>query len=819
MLTARSIVPLLTIAALTACGGGAKTETNPDTGATTVGTYSGPAPETSDVQAFKLNVWDNLEAANRCGGCHGTGGQTPSFVRQDDINLAYAAANSVVNLTLPAESRLVTKVGEGHHCWLASNGACADTMTAYISAWAGQSGGRASQVQLIPPPIKDVGASKGFPSDPTLFANTVWPVLTAHCSGCHTGDAAIPQAPFFAAADAATAYAAVTTKIDLDTPANSRLVVRLRDEFHNCWSTCANDANVMLNAITAMAGQIPQTVIDPQLVLSKALKLIDGIVASGGNRFDQNAIARYEFKTGSGNIAYDTSGVEPALNLTLSGTYNWVGGWGVEFHGGKAQGSTTASSKLYNLIRATGEYSIEAWVVPASVAEDGPARIIGYSGGTDARNFTLAQSKQNYVALHRSSTTDGNGEPALSTADAEMALQASQQHVVVTFDPAHGRRLYVNGVFTGDADPAAGGTLSDWDNTFAFVLGNEVSGDRPWDGKLRMVTLHNRALSAPQIAQNFAAGVGENFYLLFSLGDLVDVPQSYILFEVSQFDSYSYLFKNPRFISLDPNASPDGIVISGIRIGVNGREAPIGQTFKNLTAVVTRGQYSTSGQVLSRLGAVIPLDRGPQQDEFFLSFEILNNHSNIVTEPAPLLPPPPSDLDPVSDIGLRTFDQINNTMAAVTQVSPSQSSVKATYATVEQQLPTVPNLEGFLSAHQMAIAQLAIGYCSVLVGDQGQTPRAAYFPGFNFTENAATAFNSAAKRNLVFDPLLQQMLGSGLNSQPDPADIKLELNNLVDRLTGCATGSNPTCATSSRTLDVVKASCAAVLGSAAMTVQ
>jgi hypothetical protein len=34
------------------------------------------------------------------------------------------------------------------------------------------------------------------------------------------------------------------------------------------------------------------------------------------------------------------------------------------------------------------------------------------------------------------------------------------------------------------------------------------------------------------------------------------VPQSYIMFEVSQNDSYSYLFTKPVFISLDPAARP-----------------------------------------------------------------------------------------------------------------------------------------------------------------------------------------------------------------------------------------------------------------------
>ena len=40
-----------------------------------------------------------------------------------------------------------------------------------------------------------------------------------------------PQQPFFADHSLATAYDAAKPKIDLDDPDNSRLVVRLRDEF------------------------------------------------------------------------------------------------------------------------------------------------------------------------------------------------------------------------------------------------------------------------------------------------------------------------------------------------------------------------------------------------------------------------------------------------------------------------------------------------------------------------------------------------------------------------------------------------------------
>lgn len=834
-------VTLVTGAGLTACGGGEGTTQNPNTiGAASAQNYSGPPPATSDVQAFKLNVWDNLSPTNRCGNCHTTGGQSPTFVRNDDINLAYAeispppgaTVSSYVDLAIPANSRLVTKVAGGHNCWLASDQACADVITAYITAWAGGAAGSGTVIPLTAPPLKNPSATKSFPGSSADFAATIHPVLRANCAGCHTDSSPNAQSPFFANSDPDSAYAAAKSKIDLDTPANSRFVVRLRDEFHNCWdpnvtgsSDCAASATVMENAIIAFVNAIPApTGIPSNLVTSKALTMLDGIVASGGNRNDNNVIAMYQFKTGSGNTAFDTSGVAPDMHLTLSGGVDWVGGWGINVTSGKAQATTTSSQKLYNLITATGEYTIEAWVAPANVSQQGPARIISYSAGTTERNFTLGQTLYNYNFLNRSTTTDANGDPSLDTADADEDLQATLQHVVATYDPVNGRRIYVNGVFTDDVDPIPGGNLIDWDNGFAFVLGNEVSSDRQWQGALRMVAIHNRALTQSQISQNFSVGVGEKFFLLFNVDAHSGITDSYVLFEVSQFDSFSYLFNNPRFISLDPNASPDGIAIAGMRIGINGKEATVGQAYKNLDTTISNTLYTPgTGQTLSDLGTIIALEKGPAADEFFLTFEVFGNDTNVVIEPAPLTPAPPPDLPETSDIGLRNFQEINASMAEITGVSTEQADVKTVYQTVMQQLPTVENIEGFLSAHQMAISQLAIEYCSALVDNNGTIMRENYFPGF-FTsgfppESADTAFDTSTKRDQIIVPLLNRVMNTGLTVQPDPAAVTGELDNLILILTGCAIGPSPTCATATRTEEIVKASCAAALGSAAVLLQ
>jgi hypothetical protein len=354
---------------------------------------------------------------------------------------------------------IVAKVysdGAGHNCWVADPGVCRTIMTTWIENWVGEAAGGGRSIVLTPPPSNDPGASKNFPAGPnttgtngTSFANTVYPLLTTYCSNCHSSEAGTPQQPYFADPDIDSAYDAAKPKMNLDTPANSRFVVRLRSEFHNCWtSSCSNDGQTMEDAITAFSNGISLTQVDPALVTSKALKLTDGTLASGGNRFEDAQIALWEFKTGTGTVAFDTSGVDPAVDLNLSQQVTWYGGWGITTNGGRAQGTTTSSKKLHDVLQESGEFSIEAWVVPSNVTQQ-EARIVSYSANTTNRNFTLQQNLYNYDFLLRTNAADAqgnplttlNGDPALSTPDADEVLQATLQHVVATYHPTDGRRI------------------------------------------------------------------------------------------------------------------------------------------------------------------------------------------------------------------------------------------------------------------------------------------------------------------------------------------------------------------------------------------
>jgi hypothetical protein len=635
-----------------------------------------------------------------------------------------------------------------------------------------------------------------------------------------------------------SAYDAAKPKMNLDTPSLSRFVQRLSNEFHNCWTnSCANDGQDMLDAITLFANGIQLTQVDPNLTTSKALTLAQGTLASGGNRYEDAQVALWEFKTGSGTQAFDTSGVDPAINLNLSPEVTWFGGWGITTNGGRAQATTTSSRKLYDVLLESGEFSIEAWVVPANVAQE-MARIVSYSANSTSRNFALQQTLYNYDFLLRTNAADAqgdpltslNGDPALSTPDADEVLQATLQHVVATYHPVDGRRIYVNGTLVTQADPIPGGTFIDWQDTFALVIGSEVGGDDTFEGTVRMAAIHRRALTPEQVTQNFDVGVGEKFFLLFNVsdilypGDTTMEMSSFILFEASQYDTYAYLFDKPHFVTLD-GSTPEGIPIEGVRIAMNGLELPVGQSYATLDDMLSASEFQELGQPLSTLGAVLPLEKGPADDEFFLTFDRLAT-SSFNRPDDPMLNIVQSDLTPASKIGIKTFDEIDATYSTVTGVDRMQfTNVDMTYQELRQSLPAVADINTFLSSHQVAIAQLAIAYCDAMIGTNASpNPDAASkFPGFNFGAAAGTAF-STGNRGLYVNKLIADIMGTGLATQPAVGDVYGELaanaasggrpDNLIDRLLNPPQGAVP-----SDTRAIAKGVCAAMLASSPTLIQ
>ena len=75
---------------------------------------------------------------------------------------------------------MVQKVAGGHNCWEADPQVCADQISTWISAWAGETLGLGGgTTELDQPPLYDPGDSKNFPVDSGLFETTVYPATGA----------------------------------------------------------------------------------------------------------------------------------------------------------------------------------------------------------------------------------------------------------------------------------------------------------------------------------------------------------------------------------------------------------------------------------------------------------------------------------------------------------------------------------------------------------------------------------------------------------------------------------------------------------------
>lgn len=826
--------------------------------------YTGPAPFDADVQAFQINFWNNLVDDNRCGTCHKQDGPGPTaFVRDDDINLAYQAALTVVDRDIPAQSRIVERMNEGHQCWDNSTAVCAQQMEGYITAWLSATSSEATQVTIVPPDaLFDPGASLNHPQDPGLFQTHLYdPILSQFCGDCHREDGPIrQQAPFFASTDINTAYDAAKARISLANPNSSRFVERMLPDLHNCWEvtsgngvSCSESRDAMLAAINAYIAALgtPDSV-DPGLLISRAMFFPggdsdpnDAQPATTQGRFETNVIAKYEFQQLDENDdtrVVDLSLQSPQLDLTLSGDAEFVPNVGVRFFGpnGKAQGSTTNSRKLYDLLTLTNEYSVEAWVVPNNVTQDDTRRIVSYSGGLTERNFTLGQTLYNYDSLNRTTaaTSSQNGDILFSTPDADEVLQASLQHVVMSFDPINGRSIYVNGELAtaGEVDDQIGSNISNWNPSYVLVVGNETqSQDTDWRGTIRMLAIHNRVMTDEQIQANFDVGVGQRFYIPFDISHLLPgVSDAYIVFEVERFDGYSYLFNKPFFTVLQSGAVlPSDIQIRGMRIGLNGREAPSGQAYAKMDVTISDADYQAAEnnwlyladtpEGLNVQGTIIPAEKvAPEADEFFLSFDFIGGASSTITRnlggPCPDVNTTPCDLVGLqtlgyeqSDIGLKHFYELNEMYSSVTGVSKDNANVANTFSQVRRQLPSTEDPIAFATSNQMGVAQFAAAYCEELASDAGL--RSAMWPTVNFT----AALNS--QRDAVLQPLLQQLAahsisgGAHLTTQADPADVATDIDTLLAALSTAQSGSQ---ANGEATAIAV---CTAVLSSAIATVQ
>lgn len=651
---------------------------------------------------------------------------------------------------------------------------------------------------VVPPPVDPPEDEMPPPVDPNppmdppavtdvmLFEQTLYPLLrdpANFCVGCHGAT----QAPTFAVDDLMVAYNVLVgqQKVDLQNPSNSRVYLRTTVDRHNCGgdASCDSIGAAFLAAIESWSAQVPAPEV-PLLAAVSASTSFANAVGAAAARADANLIAKFEFTEGTGTTSTDSSGVGVPIVLQLEGT-EWIAGGGLRNISGKAQASLEHSQKVFDAVAVSNAFSVEAWVIPDDTAQDGPARIVSYSGDISTRNFTLGQNAIYYQLRNRSAGTSPNGAPALEALTPE--VNTVLQHVVATFDADSGRKVFINGELSIAEDVPD--TL-DWTADQLLVLGNEVSGDRLWKGQLRLVALHSKALEPVEVRQNFDAGLGDLVSIRFDVSDVLGTA-GVVEMAAKQLDPSAYMFARPTYIG-DAN----DVQVKNIRIAVNGSIPVAAQSFRRVDMLA-----SESGALLSSLAAVIPVAEGMDTDQFHLEFEMLGAATGTTEQVVPSIEPPPvPDVDE-PDVGVRNFSQLNDTMSVLTGVEANNGNVSNLYNELKGQLPATTDLLSFSVSAQIAIQRLAVGYCGELVNNDDACN--------NFF--GACQIDGGAKAE-VADKLFDGFIGDNLATQPMRSGVATEIVSMIDDL-GCTAGCS---GTEART--VLNATCAAVLSSSAVTV-
>lgn len=220
-------------------------------------------------------------------------------------------------------------------------------------------------------------------------------------------------------------------------------------------------------------------------------------------RVSDGLVALYDFADGSGATVSDTAGVLDGMDLTIAkrSATSWGEGT-LTLNSPTIATTTSAPTDLYKRIRTTGEFTVEAWIEPANLTQNGPARILSLGKNTSYANFVLGQGAHQGASDLIQARHQRAGDYKLSTARG--TLGTGLTHVVATRTANGTMTVYVDG--KPEATRTMAGNPSNWDLTHKLGLGAELDGTRPWLGTYHLLAIYDTALNPDQITTNHTAG-------------------------------------------------------------------------------------------------------------------------------------------------------------------------------------------------------------------------------------------------------------------------------------------------------------------------
>ncbi len=225
-------------------------------------------------------------------------------------------------------------------------------------------------------------------------------------------------------------------------------------------------------------------------------------VTSKTERVMNGLVAEYNFKDGKGKTIEDN--ISPKLDITIFDTtaVSWKK-YGMEITKPTSINTTSSASKIISAIKNSNEFTFEAWIKSASLAQSSPSKIFTISSDANNRNFTLGQNNDTYEINLRTTETDDNGIPNISSTSGTVSTDFD--HIVFSRFTNGEVTLFING--TVRIQQTIGGDLSNWNDSYLLALGNEIGADdHPWKGLLNMIAIYDRALNNAEVNRNFNYG-------------------------------------------------------------------------------------------------------------------------------------------------------------------------------------------------------------------------------------------------------------------------------------------------------------------------
>ncbi|MDA0738073.1 MAG: LamG domain-containing protein [Nitrospirae bacterium] len=241
-----------------------------------------------------------------------------------------------------------------------------------------------------------------------------------------------------------------------------------------------------------------------------SLLLISAVYSQNTGRVTDGVVAIYQFQAGSGPMAYDESGVKETLHLTIqdSSAVRWVPGGGLAFDDDTVVTALKPSTKITEAIQASQALSLELWMTPPNQNPKNQAEILSLGSENTDPVLRITQgdsakgaADQLTVELHTSDSTT-----LIPLSIPPGSLSKTLTHLVYTRASDGTTRLYQDG--SEIALGQAAGDFTPWPKSLSLRLGNNQSNDRPWHGEVALVALFDHALTATEVAQHFATGVG-----------------------------------------------------------------------------------------------------------------------------------------------------------------------------------------------------------------------------------------------------------------------------------------------------------------------